>query len=382
MTRRIAYVTGTRADYELFSEPLRRIREQPGLELGLIVTAMHLEPEFGLTVRDIEADGMPVVARVSNLLPGDTGGDQARSVGSAVLGITGALEEYRPDLVIVLGDRGEMLAGAIAAIHLNVPIAHVHGGEVSGTLDELVRHAISKLSHVHFPATEDAAERLRRMGERPDHVHVVGASGLDYLSRFEPVPDAEIEAELGLNLDRPFTIFTQHPVTTEMAEAGRQMELSLKALEDAGVQVLATYPNSDAGGRAMIAVLERWRDRPWLRVVPNVGRRRFASLLKKAAAMVGNSSSGIIEAPFFGLPVVNIGLRQAGRLRAENVLDVGHDRHAIGAAFRCALGDDAFIARARACRNPYGDGHAGERIAKVLASVEIGPRLLNKQITY
>lgn len=382
MNRRIAYVTGTRADYGLFLEALKRIREHPGLELGLVVTSMHLEPEFGLTVQNIEADGMPVVARVSNLLRGDTGGDQARSVGNAVLGLTGALEEFRPDVVIVLGDRGEMLAGAIAAVHLNIPIAHVHGGEVSGTVDDLVRHAISKLSHVHFPATEDAAERLRRMGERPDHVHVVGAPGLDYLNRFEPIPDAEMEGALGLDLKRPFVIFTQHPVTTEMAQAGRQMELSLQALQDAGVQVLATYPNSDAGGRAMIDVLERWRDRLWLHVLPNLGQRRFATVLKKAAAIVGNSSSGIIEAPFFGLPVVNIGSRQAGRLRAENVLDADHDREAIRAAIGCALGDEAFKARARACHNPYGDGHAGERIVEVLASLEIGPQLLDKRITY
>jgi GDP/UDP-N,N'-diacetylbacillosamine 2-epimerase (hydrolysing) len=382
VTRRIAYVTGTRADYGLFSEPLKRIREHHGLELGVVVTSMHLEPKFGLTVGDIEADGMPVVARVSNLLPGDTGGDQARSVGSAVLGITAALEEFRPDIVIVLGDRGEMLAGAIAAVHLNLPVAHVHGGEVSGTVDELVRHAISKLSHVHFPATEDAAERLRRMGERPDHIHVVGASGLDYLSRFDPVPDAEMKSELGLDLKQPFVIFTQHPVTTEMTQAGRQMELSLEALQESGVQVLATYPNSDAGGRAMIEVLERWRDRPWLHVFPNLGQRRFATALSRATAMVGNSSSGIIEAPFFGLPVVNIGSRQAGRLRADNVLDVDHDREAIRAAVRCALRDEAFKARARAGHNPYGDGHAGERIVEVLASLEIGPQLLDKRITY
>ena len=382
MTRRIAYVTGTRADYGLFSEPLKRIREHEGMELALIVTSMHLEQEFGLTVRDIEADGMPVAAKVRNLLPGDTGGDQARSVGNAVLGITKALEDFRPDVVIVLGDRGEMLAGAIAAVHLNIAIAHVHGGEVSRTVDELVRHSISKLSHVHFAATEDAAGRLRRLGERPEHVHVVGAPGLDYLGRFEPVPDSEIEAEVGIDLSLPFVIFTQHPVTAEMADAANQIESSLRALEESGVQVVATYPNADAGGRAMIEVLERWRGRPWLHISPSLGHRRFATLLKKAAAMVGNSSSGIIESPLFGVPVVNIGTRQAGRLRAGNVLDAGYEQGAIRSAVECALNDDEFKARARSSPNPYGDGHAGERIAEVLASLEIGPGLLNKQITY
>jgi len=382
LTRRVAYVTGTRADYGLFSEPLKRIREHEGMDLSLIVTSMHLEPEFGLTVRDIEADGMNVAARVRNLLPGDTGGDQARSVGNAVIGITQALEDWRPDIVIVLGDRGEMLAGAIAAVHLNIPVAHVHGGEVSGTVDELVRHAISKLSHVHFAATEDAAERLRRLGERPEHIHVVGACGLDYLRRFEPVPDSDLEHEVGVDVSSPFVIFTQHPVTAEMAQAAAQMEMSLRALEKSGVQVVATYPNADAGGRAMIEVLDRWRDRAWLHVFPNLGQRRFATLLKKASVMVGNSSSGIIEAPYFGVPVVNIGSRQSGRLRAENVLDVAYDQEAIRSAIDRALNDAGFRSSARGSRNPYGDGRAGERIVEVLASLEIGPGLLNKQISY
>ena len=380
MSRRIAYITGTRADYGLFSEPLRRMRENPDLDLGLVVTSMHLEPGFGLTVNDLEADGMPVIARVRNLGSGDRGADQARSIGTAVLGITDALEEFRPDVVIVLGDRGEMLAGAIAAIHLRLPVAHVHGGDVSGTVDELVRHAISKLSHIHFAASEDAAGRLIRMGERAEHVHVVGAPGLDYLSHFQPMSKQEMEADLRLDLSRTFVLFTQHPVTEDSAVG--QMEISLQALEDADVQVVATYPNSDAGGKAMIEVLKRWEERPWLRVVPSLGQRRFASLLKEAAAMVGNSSSGIIEAPFFGLPVVNIGSRQAGRLRAENVLDAAHDQKSIRAAIECAMHDETFRTRARNSRNPYGDGHAGERIVEILTALEIGPELLDKQIAY
>lgn len=380
--RKVAYVTGTRADYGLFSEPLKRIREHPDLELALIVTAMHLEPEFGLTVREIEEDGIPIAARIRSLGAKDTGGDQARSIANALLGITDALEELRPDVVIVLGDRGEMLAGAIAAAHLNLPVAHVHGGEVSGTVDELVRHAITKLSHLHFAATDDAAQRIVRLGELPEHVHVVGASGLDYLRRFEPIPDAVLAADVGIDLARPFVIFTQHPVSAESADAADQMELSLQALAQSDVQVVATYPNADAGGRAMIEVLDRWRDRPWLRVFPSLGQRRFASLLKKSSAMVGNSSSGIIEAPFFGLPAVNIGGRQAGRLRAENVIDTGYDLEAIRSAIACALGDETFQRRARSAHNPYGDGHAGERIVKILASPEVGPELIDKRIAY
>ena len=380
MKRRVAYVTGTRADYGLFSEPLKRIREHPELELSLIVTAMHLDPQFGMTVREIETDGMPVGASVPTLSPGDTGGDQARSIGRAVVGITDALERIRPEIVVVLGDRGEMLAGAVAATHLNIPVAHVHGGEVSGTVDDLVRHATSKLSHVHFPATEDAAGRLARLGEQPDRIWVVGATGLDYLRRFDPVPDAELAAELNLDLGKPFVLFTQHPVTIEAADAANQMETSLNALSDVRVQVVATYPNADAGGKAMIQVLDRWSTQPWLHVFPSLGQRRYASLLRRAAAVAGNSSSGIIEAPFFGVPVINIGTRQEGRLRAENVVDVGYKREEISAAVAAALSDEVLIARARACRNPYGDGHAGEKISKVLAELDLGPRLLLKRM--
>ena len=381
MTRRIAYVTGTRADYGLFSEPLKRIREHPALELSLIVTGTHDLQKYGWSILEIMVDEMPIAAKVDNLAGGDTGADQAKSVGNAVLGITDALAKIQPDIVAVLGDRGEMLAGAIAAIHLNIAVAHVHGGERSGTVDDLVRNAITKLSHVHLAATEEAAERLHAMGERSENVHVVGAPGLDYLRRFDPMPVQQLVDESGFNgfeADRPFVIFTQHPVTLEMDQAAEQMTASLSALQQSNVQVIATYPNSDAGGRAMIDVLEGWDRGDWLHVTQNLGQRRYASALKHAAAVVGNSSSGIIEAPFFGVPVVNIGTRQQGRLRADNVLDVGYDQEAIHAGVACALADEAFIARARNTKNPYGDGHAGERIVEILASLEIGPRLLGK----
>lgn len=381
MKRRVVYVTGTRADYGLFSEPLKRIREHPDLELALVVTGMHLEPAFGMTVEEIEADGMPIAARVPSLTGGDTGADQALAIGNAIAGITPALVEQRPDVVIVLGDRGEMLAGAIAASHLNIAVAHVHGGEVSGTIDELVRHAITKLAHVHFAATADAADRIRRMGERSEHVHVVGAPGLDYLGRFEPLDEAELARELGLPRGERFVLFTQHPVTLEADSAAEQMKSSLDALDDAGVHVVATYPNADAGGRAMMAVLEERRGGR-LHIVPNLGRRKYATLMSHAAAMVGNSSSGIIEAPFFGLPVVNVGTRQEGRLRAANVIDVGYERSAIRHGIECALDDEAFIALSRAAENPYGDGHAGERIVEVLARIDLGPELLDKRLAF
>lgn len=380
--RKIVYLTGSRADYGLFSQALRRIGEHPALDLALIVTAMHLAPEFGHTVQMVEQDGFPIAARVATLLAGDDGGTMARAIGLAILGLTQALESIRPDLLIVLGDRGEMLAGAIAAAHLNIAVGHVHGGEISGTIDESVRHAITKLAHFHFPSTEENAWRIVQMGEDPWRVHIVGAPGLDYLAFVEPMSREELEADLELDLSQPVLLMTQHPVTTEVEAAADQMRTTLDAIASVGVQTVITYPNADAGGRAMADVIEEYAPIPFLRLRPTLGQRRYVSLLRYAAAMVGNSSSGIIEAPFFGLPVVNIGSRQQGRQRAENVLDVPHDHEAIEQAIRATLTDEGFIRLARACTNPYGDGHAGERIAAALAAVPLDRSVLQKRLHY
>lgn len=306
----------------------------------------------------------------------------ARAIGLGILGLTQALELNRPDVLIVLGDRGEMLAGAIAAAHLNIPVAHVHGGEISGTIDESVRHAITKLAHFHFPSTEENAQRIIRMGEDPWRVHVVGAPGIDYLRSIEPMSREDVEADLDLDFSRPVLLMTQHPVTTEVEAAADQMRTTLDAVAAVGSQTLVTYPNADSGGRTMIDVLGEYTALPFIRVRPSLGQRRYASLLRYVDAMVGNSSSGIIEAPFFGLPVVNIGSRQRGRQRAGNVLDVTHDRDAIEKAIRKALGDNEFIHRARTCTNPYGDGRAGERIATALAEIPLDRSVLQKRLAF
>lgn len=380
--RRVVYLTGTRADYGLFYQTLRRIEEHPDLDLRLIVTAMHLAPEFGYTLRLIEQDGFHIAAQVETLLAGDSGGSMGRAIGLGILGLTQALESLRPDVLILLGDRGEMLAGAIAAAHLNIAIAHVHGGEVSGTIDESVRHAITKFAHIHFPSTRENGERIVKMGEDPARVHVVGAPGLDYLRLVEPMEQRELASDLDLDLSEPVLLMTQHPVTTEEEAAAEQMRITLEAVKAVGVQTLITYPNADGGGRAMIQALKAYETLPFVRIRKSLGQRRYVSLLRYACAMVGNSSSGIIEAPYFGLPVVNIGTRQQGRQRAENVLDVPHDRAAIEQAIRTALTDEGFIQQARQCTNPYGDGYAGERISEILAQVPLDRGFLQKRLAY
>jgi UDP-N-acetylglucosamine 2-epimerase (non-hydrolysing)/GDP/UDP-N,N'-diacetylbacillosamine 2-epimerase (hydrolysing) len=382
LVRRVVYLTGTRADYGLFYQTLRRIEEHPDLDLRLVVTAMHLAPEFGYTVRLIEKDGFHIAAQVETLLAGDSGGSMGRAIGLGILGLTQALESLQPDVLILLGDRGEMLAGAIAAAHLNITIAHVHGGEVSGTIDDSVRHAITKFAHIHFPSTQENGERIVKMGEDPKRVHVVGAPGLDYLRLVKPMERRELASDLDLDLSKPLLLMTQHPVTTEEEAAAEQMRITLEAVKAVGVQTVITYPNADGGGRAMIQVLKAYEALPFVRIWKSLEQRRYVSLLRYARAMLGNSSSGIIEAPYFGLPVVSIGTRQQGRQRAENVLDVPHDRDAIEQAIRIALTDETFIQQARHCTNPYGDGHAGERISKVLAQVPLDREFLQKRLAY
>ena len=380
--RHIIYLTGNRADYGVFFYPLKEIIQHPDLELSLIVTAMHLAPEFGFTAQAIEYDGFPIAARIETLLAGDSGGSMSRSIGIGIQGITQALENLQPDILIVLGDRGEMLAGAIAAAHLNIIVVHVHGGEVSGTIDESIRHAITKISHVHFPSTQENAQRIIRMGEEPERVHVVGAPGLDYLRLTEPLSRDDIENDLDIDFSKPVLLMTQHPVTTEVESAATQMQITLEAIKTIGAQTIVTYPNADSGGRVMIRVLDEYKSLPFIRIRKSLGQKRYVSILRYASAMIGNSSSGIIESTFFGLPVINIGSRQQGRQRAENVLDVPHRQAAIMKAIRIALNDQDFILRSRNCKNPYGDGHAGERIARTLANISLDRKNLQKRLTY
>jgi UDP-N-acetylglucosamine 2-epimerase (non-hydrolysing)/GDP/UDP-N,N'-diacetylbacillosamine 2-epimerase (hydrolysing) len=382
MTRRVLYLTGTRADYGLFSPTLHHIAENPELDLHVLITGMHLAPEFGTTADFVAADGFNIVARVETLLASDSGGAMARSIGLGIIGITQVLETLLPDMVIVLGDRGEMLAGTIAATHLNIVTVHVHGGEVSGTIDESVRHAISKLAHYHFSATPQSRERLIKMGEDPSRVYFVGAPGLTYLRQTEPLPVAQIEEALDLDLSKPVILVTQHPVTTESNQAVEQMRLTLDVLQRIGRQTVITYPNADSGGRQMIQVLLEYLDTPSFRIRKSLGQRLYVSLLHHARVMVGNSSSGIIEAPFFGIPVVNIGSRQQGRERAANVIDVPHNAEAIYQAVQMAMYDETFIEQAHHCANPYGDGFADERITKLLTNISLERCVLQKRLAY
>jgi len=371
--RRVCYVTGSRADFGLIVRTLRLAQADPELEVAVCVTGQHLAPGFGDTVRDVEASGIPICARIPVSLDGSTGAVMARAIGAELLGLVDALEAQRPDIVMVLGDRGEMLAGALAALHLNIPVVHLHGGERSGTLDEPVRHAISKLAHFHFVTTAGARERLVRMGEAPEHVFVTGAPGLDELSDGGRAARTTLCRELSLDAERPVALVVFHPVVQEADAAGDQMEAILSAVAQSGFQAVCLAPNSDAGGQRIRAILARRAGLPGLRMVEHMDRRRYLSWMAAADLMVGNSSSGIIEAATLGLPVVNVGSRQHQRERSANIIDVEPDASAIQAAI------EHWRDKERGpWVNVYGDGRAGERIVSLLKGLSLAPEVLNK----
>ncbi|MCY6370508.1 UDP-N-acetylglucosamine 2-epimerase [Clostridium ganghwense] len=382
MKRKIAVITGTRADYGIYYSVLKDIEKNPNLELQLIVCGMHLCPEFGMTIEEIEKDGFFIAERIETILASDTGAAMAKSIGLTIMNVTQSLERVKPDVLVVLGDRGEMMAASLAATHMNIPVAHIHGGEVTGTVDESIRHAITKLSHIHFPATEDSKQRILRMGEREENIYVVGAPGLDYIKNTEYLSREEMLKRFDLKDDKIF-IMTQHPITTERDLVKWQIEQTLQAVVECGVQTIISYPNSDNGGREIIQVIEEYREKyDFLKVFKNLSQVEYLSLLNIADTMIGNSSSGIIEAPSFKLPVINIGTRQEGRLRACNVIDVGYEKEEILKGINKALYDEKYREELKSCVNPYGDGKAGSRISKHLSEIEITRELIQKRITY
>jgi UDP-N-acetylglucosamine 2-epimerase (non-hydrolysing)/GDP/UDP-N,N'-diacetylbacillosamine 2-epimerase (hydrolysing) len=359
--RRVASITGTRADYGLM-DPVYRAMSKGDFELHLVVTGMHHRPEFASSLAQIRADEF-----------GTT-----HEIGESLEGIGAVLARIKPDVVLLQGDRAEMLAAAIAAAQMNVAIVHMSGGDYSGSIDDSIRAAISKLAHFHLTTCEPSTRRLLSMGEQRERIVEVGEPALDLLHTMEFISLEKLTRDLNLPVGKPFLIATLHPVTDEAEHSAIQMKTMLESLSVVGMPVVVTHPNTDPGGDEMRAVLESWKTKPFLRVVPNLGSHKYLSLLRYAAAMVGNSSSGLIEAPTLKVPVVNIGSRQHNRVRGGNVIDVGWDKDAIVKAIRFALGDADFRRKVVEGRSPYGDGHAAERTVDVLSRLNLGPALIAK----
>ncbi|HTA77953.1 MAG TPA: UDP-N-acetylglucosamine 2-epimerase [Terracidiphilus sp.] len=376
--RRIGVVTTSRADYSHLYWPLRELAARADVELGVLALGPHLSPEFGTTIREIERDGFPIVARIECLLSSDTDTGMAKTLGLAILSLADALTAWRPDLLLLIADRYEMLAPAAVALTLRIPIAHIEGGEVSqGAIDDQVRNALTKMAHLHFTSTELARRRVIAMGEEPRRVHRAGAPSLDHLRRSKLLDRSDLETRLDLRLKSPSILAAWHPVTI-VRDTNSEADAFFSALTQASGQLSFVYPNTDAGSYALI---ERTRSlaatRADTHIFVNLDAATYWSLLGQVDAMIGNSSSGIMEAASFGLPVVNVGMRQQGRERPRNVIDVTADANAISDALKQAL-DPAFRAELRGMVNPYGDGTAAEIIARVLAETPL-ERLLIKE---
>ncbi len=376
--RKICVATGSRADYGLLHWVMRAIRDSGRLELQVAVSGMHLSPEFGLTARGIEADGFTIDARVDLQLSSDSGRGIGRSIGAGVTGFADALEALAPDLLLVLGDRFETLAAVTAALPARIPVAHVAGGDVTeGSFDDAIRHAITKLSHLHFVSNDDAARRLRQLGEEGWRVHNVGSPGIDYIHQLQPLDRPTLERELGLQLKRRNLLVTFHPPTVEPGLAAPQFAELLAALDALGpeVGIVFTYPNADNEGRSIVALLDKFvASHPNARAFISLGQRLYLSLMREVDALVGNSSSALYEAPTLKKAAVNIGNRQKGRLQAASVVNSAPSRKDIAAAIGRALALDC-----SRVVNPYGEGRSAERIVSRLLEAGDRSRLLRKK---
>ncbi len=378
--RTIGVITAGRSDYGIYAPILRRIRACADLRLHLVVTGSHLSGDCGKTIEEIRRDGFTMGDRVDMLPAADTARGVAEAMGKGMKAFARIYARRRLDLLLVLGDRFEMHAAVAAAVPFSLPVAHLHGGETTeGAMDELFRHSITKMSHLHFVATKLYRDRLLRMGEESWRVTVTGAPALDNLREMRLMSRACVEKKTGMNLDPPPLLATFHPVTLEQGRGSAQIEEVLAALDRAGLPVLFTYPNVDMGSRIIIRTIQRFVDtHPDCRFAANLGTPLYFSMMKYAAAMVGNSSSGIIEAASFGLPVVNIGNRQGGRVHGRNVVDVACERARILAAIRRVTAP-AFRKTLKGMRNPYGDGRAAEKMVRILRTILLNQRLIVKK---
>ncbi len=379
MKRKVCVVTSSRAEYGLLKWLLRDIDSSGTMALQLVVTGAHLSPEFGLTYREIEADGFRIDRRIETLLALDTVVGATKSLGLGVTEFADAFADFAPDLLIVLGDRYELLAPVSAALLARIPIAHIHGGEVTeGAIDDAVRHAITKLAHLHFVATAAYRERVIQMGERPDRVHVVGGLGVDAISRIKLLDKDALSQAIGFDFVERNLLVTFHPETLSSLSPETQVGTLLKSLDGfSGVGLIITYPNADVGGLSIAGLFEAYAGtRSGAKVLRSLGQLNYLSCLQFVDGVVGNSSSGLLEAPSFRIGTVNIGHRQSGRPRAESVIDCKIDEAQISAALN-TLFSDTFRARLQCVKNPYGDGGAARQIVYELENTNF-PMLLQK----
>lgn len=383
--KKILAVTGIRSEYFILQPVLEELVKRKDIELKVIVTGTHLSPVYGNTYKLIEDDGYNII-KLESLISSDSLSGRCKSIGIQIMGLTDIVNREKPDWLIVLGDREESISTATVGAYMNIPVAHICGGDrVVGNIDDSVRHAVTKLAHVHFPTTRENGDRILKMGEEPWRVHVVGNPALDSIRKQPDLSYEYINDKLHTKLspNKPFIILIKHPLSSEISKAGKQMRITLEAVSELGYDTVITYPNSDAGGFEMIKVIKEFESKfNFIKAFQTLPRDIFVNLQRKAALLLGNSSCGLLEAPFLGLPVVNIGNRQKQRQHSENIIFVKYDKNEIKEAVNKCIYDKKFIFICKNCNNPYGDGYSGEKIAKIIAETEISNKLINKQIVY
>jgi GDP/UDP-N,N'-diacetylbacillosamine 2-epimerase (hydrolysing) len=378
--RIIAFLTGSRGEWGYIRPIIKAIEEDEGLDYQIIATHMHLLPEFGLSINEIQKEGFRISEKLYMTFDGYNSHTMVKSLGVLLLELPTILQRLKPDILLLAGDRGEQLMGAIAAGHLGIPVAHIQAGELSGNIDGIVRHAITKLAHIHFAANEEFAQRVTKLGEQKFRIFNTGAPQLDELVSGMFTPISELNNKFNIKSEEKILLAVQHPVTEEEQYAGEHTAITINALNRCGLKTIMIYPNADAGSEDVRKSINSIRGNK-IFLFRNLAREDYLGLMRRAEAIVGNSSSGILEAPTFGLPCVNIGNRQKGRPQASNVINVDYDEAAIIDAINKAISPD-FQEKARNSINPYGDGYSSKRIADILKTIPLNDQLLNKEMTY
>ena len=384
--RKVLAITGIRSDYDLMSTVFREINQNSRLELQLIVTGAHLSESHGYTFREIQADGFVIADQVESLISGDLVSSRIKGLSIQLQGMIQTVVRVKPDWLLVLGDREEAMSAALIAAYMNIPLVHVAGGDrVIGNVDDQVRHAVTKLAHVHMVTNSESYDRILALGEERFRIHNIGNPGLDRLLETPVLSCAQLSKRIGFELteDEPFILLIQHVISTEVEEAYMQMKTTLEAVKSLGIKTILSYPNSDAGSQQLIKAIQEYEDCSFLLyTAQNIPRLEFVNIMRKASCMLGNSSAGILEAPLLKLPVINVGNRQKGRLHAENVQFVPHDIEQISAAIKKAIFDADYRSEVNNCTNPYGDGFAASKIVELLTTIPLDRKLMIKEITY
>lgn len=365
MKKKVLYITGSRADYGLMLSVLNSIHQSSQLSLHVIITGMHVMQEFGMTANEISKSEFQSQI-LSCQYEKDNKESMATFIGQFVQQLAPVVNEIKPYYILLLGDRGEMLAGAIVGAYMGIKVVHMHGGEITSTVDDLARNAITKLADIHMPATNMSRENILKMGEDSKRIFMVGAPGLDYLKRIKLPSRNELSEKYGLDFSKTVLMVLQHPVSSEEKDNAKHMKETMEAISFLNQQTVLVFPNSDAGGREMIDVIKNYESNPHIHLFKNIPHADYLGLLNNISALIGNSSSALIEAPSLGLPVVNIGTRQAGRERSSNVIDVGYEKTDIIRAIERATSDEAFIKMTRFCKNPYNGNNTSEMVVSIL----------------